>query len=670
MDIQALHVVLQSSFSADATIRGPAENTIKELKHVPGSTVMLLQVAAERQVQYEVRQAAAINVKNIIRECWTSSSHKSALARPSSFSDSSSQGDDSNNNLTSTNELLSDTDKATVRVLLTNVLLLESEKSIRDLLAEAMHFVAIQDFPEYWPELLPTLLTTVAAYSSLMSQHAHPTITTSSSPTHLQVHNALFALHRICKRYEYKPKDKRGPLLHIIDQSFPLLLPMAHALLQPSLGNSEEDRMMEFSIESALILKQILKIFWSATQFYLPGTEALDSTGSSGNTLNGSSPTSSSNSSPALTTATNTWSHTCLVTPEGMQPWFTILLMVISKPLPEQYQPTKSLEERNAWPWWKVKKRACQILTRLFSRYGYPKYAEDEVKDFSHYFSNHAAPQFLGPICELLSLRPRGMFCPDRVVHFALGFVDLAIELAPTYKLLKPGLNFLMYNVCFPTICLNAEDLNVFMNDPHEFIQRQSSPLLDFYDPRMSAISVINNLVKHRGKDVSGPLLSFLNNILQGYDTARRIELESAGSVGDNTIVPSSLSEQHHIHKEGALLIIGSLSTSILSKKKFTSEVEIMMVTSIFPEFKSPVGFLRYRACSMVEHFHDVVKWSDDGTRLRTLIHLVLQRLTDSELPVQIEASKVSVDMFIIAHLIKSRIILKFSIRIGITVSY
>jgi hypothetical protein len=321
--------------------------------------------------------------------------------------------------------------------------------------------------------------------------------------------------------------------------------------------------------------------------------------------------------------------------------------MTLSKPLPEHVQPNKSMEERNAWPWWKVKKRACQIVARLFSRYGYPKYAEDEVKEFSVYFSNQAAPQFLGPICELLSLRPRGMFCTDRVIHYGLSFIDLAIELAPTYKLLKPHLDFLLYHVCFPTICFHPEDLDMFTNDPHEFIRRQNSPMTDFDDPRMSALSVINNLVKQRGKDVAAPLLTFLTNILQGYDSARRIELASAGEGGKNSIVPSNLSEQHHIQKEGALLVLGSLSNSILSKKKFATEVEIMMITSIFPEFRSPVGFLRYRACSMIERFHDVIQWSDDGTRLRTLIHLVLERLTDPELPVQIEASKVCLHNFL-----------------------
>ena len=50
MDVEQLHVVLQQSFSPDANLRVPAEETIRNLKHVKGSTTLLLQVAAESQV--------------------------------------------------------------------------------------------------------------------------------------------------------------------------------------------------------------------------------------------------------------------------------------------------------------------------------------------------------------------------------------------------------------------------------------------------------------------------------------------------------------------------------------------------------------------------------------------------------------------------------------------
>jgi hypothetical protein len=50
MSVEALHITLQQSFSPDASLRDPAEHQIRNLKHFKGSTVLLLQVAAEKQV--------------------------------------------------------------------------------------------------------------------------------------------------------------------------------------------------------------------------------------------------------------------------------------------------------------------------------------------------------------------------------------------------------------------------------------------------------------------------------------------------------------------------------------------------------------------------------------------------------------------------------------------
>jgi len=556
MNTEALHQTLQQSFSSDAALRVPAEKTIRNLKHVAGATAMLLQVATEKQVQYEVRQAAAIQLKNLCRQCWNGKSGFGLFTYEENKNDPP--------------VILSDADKANVRVKIVESLLEETEKSVRDLMAEAIHFIAIHDFPDAWSDLLPCLLQTI-------SQGNDPSQA-------LRVHNALIALRKLCKRYEFKSKNERGPLNTIVIQSFPLLLPLAQRLTSPQ----------EHSLEAALMLKQILKIFWSCTQFYLPGDK-------------GAASLSLSN-------------------PQSMQPWFDILRVVLAKPLPEAStgleplnQPT-AVEDRNAWPWWKVKKWSAQIMSRFFSRYGIPSYAEDEHKEFSYFFRETAAVQFLTPVCEVLNLRPSGQFCTDRVLHLCLTFVGLAVELAPTYKMLKPHLDFLLYKVCFPTICLNSDDISLFDNDPHEFVQRQNSPMADYYDPRMAAITLTTDLVKHRGQDVTNALLLFLTEALKRY------------SASDDAT-------KNHIEKEGALLAIGSLSETLLKKKAFASEIEGLLVTSVFPDFLSPVGFLRSRACWMTQRFSDVT-WSDDGTHLRTLIRLVLDRLSDPALPVKIEASK------------------------------
>ena len=160
---------------------------------------------------------------------------------------------------------------------------------------------------------------------------------------------------------------------------------------------------------------------------------------------------------------------------------------------------------------------------------------------------------------------------------------------------------------------------------PHEFVHLQNSPLGDFYDPRMSAITLVTDLVQHRGMDVTQPLLGYLTEILHRYAAA-----------------PPE--QKNHIEKDGALLTFGSLSKFLLKKKKYAKELEGLMVSSVFGDFNSPIGFLRFRACWMAQQFAEI-KWSDDGSHLRSLIMMVLQRLSDPALPVQIEASKVSIDV-------------------------
>lgn len=529
-----------------------------------------------------MRQAAAIQLKNICREGWAERIHYNSY--PSIKADGTTETSTENKHPA----LLSDNDKDAVKAALVNGLLDEPEKSIRDLLAETLQTIVIHDFPEKWPNLIPTLLSTIQSGVQQASASATP-------GTHhlggLQVHNALLAIRKVAKRYEYKSKEQRGPLNEIVAAAFPLLLPLGQQLSEPG----------QHSLEAAMMLKQILKIFWSSTQFYLPGTE----TGSD----------APENSSIGL------------ARPEQLQPWFDILTAALKKPLPEaatglepRDQPV-DVDARNAWPWWKVKKWSVQIMSRLFSRYGIPSYADDaHAKDFAVFFSQSVAPQFLGPVCETLNLRPSGQFCTDRVVHLCLTFVDLAVELASTYKMLKPHLDFLLYQVCFPTMCLNEEDIDCFENDPVEFVHKQNSPLADFYDPRMSAITLVTDLVKHRGQDVTQHLLGRMTEMLHRYAAA-----------------PAD--QKNHVEKDGALLTFGSLAKFLTAKEKYAKEIEGLLVTSVFPEFNSPVSFLRYRACWMVRAFSDV-KFSDDGSHLRNLLEMVLHRLSDPALPVQIEASK------------------------------
>ncbi|CAM9437770.1 unnamed protein product, partial [Laminaria digitata] len=356
----------------------------------------------------------------------------------------------------------------------------------------------------------------------------------------------MLALRKVVKRYEYKPKDSRAPLLAVMRVTLPLLLAMCHQLV----GDD--------SAEAGQVLKIALKVFWSCTQFAIPSGEDLEA-------LN-------------------------------VPSWMDLCAKVLAKPLAGQ---PETEEEREIWPWWKAKKWACNIAQRFFTRYGQPHYAEEKMTDFAEAFSKQLAPKLLEQVMNTLALRARGEYCTNRVVHACLVFVGPATELSHTYKLLKPHLDFLLFQAVFPELCLSKSDVEAFDSDPHEFIHKTNDPSEDYLSPRVPAMNCIIDLAKYRGKDILPKLLSYTQNVLQTYAAAPE-------------------AQRDHRLKDGALVALGSLSTVLLRSKKYSSSLEALMVQHVLPEFQSPVGFMRYRACWMMQRFAQA-DFQDPQTILRCL---------------------------------------------------
>ena len=91
------------------------------------------------------------------------------------------------------------------------------------------------------------------------------------------------------------------------------------------------------------------------------------------------------------------------------------------------------------------------------------------------------------------------------------------IDLAPTYKTLKIHMQLLTNKDCFPTINLTPEDIDMFECDPHEFLHHIKSPLTEFYNPWMSSMTLVTDLVKHCGKYTTQNLIGFLMKIMSFY---------------------------------------------------------------------------------------------------------------------------------------------------------
>ena len=181
---------------------------------------------------------------------------------------------------------------------------------------------------------------------------------------------------------------------------------------------------------------------------------------------------------------------------------------------------------------------------------------------------------------------------------------------------LKPHLDSLVTHFIFPVMCLSEDDVEKFDTDPEEYLHHK----LNFYEevsaPDIAATNFLVTLTKVRRKNTF-TILAFVNTVVNEYESAEK---------------------KNHIAKEGALRMIGTLSSVILGKKSpIAEQVEYFLVRYVFPDFKSTQGFLRARACDTVEKFEQLD--FKDPNNLLIIYRNILECMADPELPVRVEAA-------------------------------
>jgi hypothetical protein len=533
--MQLLVQTLSNTFNPDKAQRKAAEDQLGLLRNVEGQfTTLLHVVAAGDQVDRSARQAAAITMKNLIYQHWVEK-ESNGVKEACIFA----------------------SDKETIRTNIIQVLSAEKDSSVRDLICESINNIAEHDFPDQWPNLIQQIMEHIQSGDSS------------------RAYNALMALRRVVKKYEFKPKEMRGPLETIIQTTFPTLL----QLMQSMTAYQE--------VGAAEMMKLLCKIYWSSMQFLLPPV---------------------------------------MQDPVQFMAWMNVFDTLMKKPLPEASegtaplgQPTE-LDERQEWPWWKLKKWIAHIWTRLFQRFGNAEQTDKAHKEFAKYFSANVAPTLLSTVMDTLALRSQGRHCTDRVVMLCLHYVESALQLAKTYKpLIKPRLNHLLFEVIVPVLKLNDKDLALWSEDPQEFVRIQHDVMMEFMDPRTAATTVLCDLAEHRTKDVLPRVVQYIGTNLQTY-------------------MMTAPEAQDHLLKDAVLTVVGSLSATLLTKKEYKKSMESMIMTHVVPEFRSPHGFLRMRASWVVDRYQDI-EWTSD-VNLVNMTQCVLQGLEDPELPVRVQNAK------------------------------
>ncbi|KAJ5711431.1 hypothetical protein N7488_005587 [Penicillium malachiteum] len=385
------------------------------------------------------------------------------------------------------------------------------------------------------------------------------------------VYAGLQCLLAICRVYRFKAGEKREEFDKIVEHSFPQLLSIGQKLVD------------EESLEAAEMLRIIVKAYKHAIYFEL---------------------------SPSLQT------HQATVD------WCTLFLRIISK-TPPANSMSELKEEREMNHWWKCKKWSYANLNRLFVRYGNPTtMSKPSTPDYTPYaktFISTFAPEILkGYLQEIEKWVSKSQWLSNSAISYTLVFMEECVKPKAMWDHLKPHMENLIAHFVFPILCQTDEDIELFEDDPSEYLHRK----LNFYEevsaPDVAATNFLVSLTKNRKKQTFS-ILTFVNSVVSKYESAPEDQKQPR-------------------EKEGALRMIGSLASVILGKKSpIADQVEYFFVRHVFPEFRSPHGFLRARACDTLEKFEQLD--FKDPNNLMVIYRNILESMTDSELPVRVEAA-------------------------------
>jgi hypothetical protein len=251
------------------------------------------------------------------------------------------------------------------------------------------------------------------------------------------------------------------------------------------------------SKDSATVQKHMLKLFFSMIQFHL---------------------------------------HFTISSHDVFPKWMQIFLTVIERPVP-QVALEADEDVRSKLPWWKCKRYAMQIVSRIFERYGTPGTVTKEYRKFADYYVKNFSVPVMQRILQLLEHHRCGQWLSPRVIHQAFSYIATGVSVASSWKVIKPHMQTLLQEIIFPLMCHTDEDDSLWEEDPYEYIRIKFDVYEEFVSPVATAVTVLNQATMKR-KDVLKPLMMFCLSILNqpsGQVNPRRKDgvLHIVGSIAD-----------------------------------------------------------------------------------------------------------------------------------------
>lgn len=394
------------------------------------------------------------------------------------------------------------------------------------------------------------------------------------------LYTGMLCFAEITRKYKWVGnEDRQNKLYPIIEQAFPHLLSIGGVIL-----NTE---MTELRAE---ILKLILKLYKFVTYYDLP--EPLRSK-------------------------------------DAVISWGEFHGSVINMTPPSYVLGTNILEQEKLFlQISKCYKWAIANIYRLFIRYASTKNLTKkyDYKSFHQLFLNDFIPHFITQFLSIIEEYCQGKrWLSTTALYQLLEFLSHCIVEKSTWSLIKPYFETLVTHLVYPIICPDDQILEIYEEDPQEYINLSFDQTSEYDSPENAALGFIATALYKKPKTTLPCISTFIYQQLTELQQQPEETLEIAKK------------------KEGALRILGSISGNLPKD----ATIEPMLASLVVPCFASKFEFLQARTIEVVSQFCDV-PFSNQET-LSAIIHAILRNFDNSEasLPVLFE-SALSIQAFMV----------------------
>lgn len=296
---------------------------------------------------------------------------------------------------------------------------------------------------------------------------------------------------------------------------------------------------------------------------------------------------------------------------ETFHQWMVLIIEIAKRDVPESAQKDIDPEDRPDLIWWKCKKWSLHLMARIFERYGSPNNVKKEYKSFAEWYINSLSTPVIQTILKILEQYAMGQYVSPRVMQQALNYLNTAVLHSMTWKMLKGDMMVVVEKIIFPLMCYSNDDDELWQNDPREYIRMKFDIFEEYVSPVSASQNLLHSLCKKR-RDMLQKTMNLAITVLNSQTDPKA--------------------------KDGALHMIGSISNVLLKKPLFKEQLEQLLFTYVFPLFTCPHGFLRARACWVLNYFSNIDYKDPNNIAMAT--QAVLQCvLADRDLPVKVEAA-------------------------------